>query len=512
MRPLVLIIMDGWGINANPMGNATTMAATPSLTRLSEKFPTTEILTSGNAVGLPAGQMGNSEVGHLTLGAGRVFFQELTRIGKAMEDGSFEQNAALNKLLDDIKERGRGLHLMGLVSDGGVHSHTDHLLTLLRLAKKKGLQSEKVFIHCFLDGRDTPPESALGYMTGLLKNMSDIGIGRVATVSGRFYAMDRDRRWDRVKKAYDAIALGKGVLCNDPLTAIKNSYNKKKTDEFVLPTVITSFGKPVATLWDGDGVLFFNFRGDRARELTRAFMEKDFTGFDTGERKKPAGFMTMTEYDKRLNLPSIFPPQALKNNLGEFLSNQGVSQFRVSETEKYAHVTFFFNGGEEAVLPGEDRLLIDSVRDVPTYDLSPEMKAREIADAAVEKIRQGSCGFMLMNFANGDMVGHTGVIAAAKVACEAVDTAVGRVVEAAHANGYAVIITADHGNAEQMIDYETGQPHTAHTTNPVPLIIADPECIGKVLASGRGLADVAPTVLKIMGLPVPSEMQGASIV
>ncbi len=506
MKPVCLIVMDGWGINPDKTGNATALASTPNLTRLYNEYPLTYIDTSGFSVGLPRGQMGNSEVGHLTMGAGRIIYQELTRIGGAIENGEFHKNPVLDGLITGLKSRGTALHLMGLLSDGGVHSHMNHLFAILDAVKAKGL--DKVYIHAFLDGRDTPPSSGKGYMEALLAYLGKIGLGSVATVSGRFYAMDRDNRWERVKKAYEAMVKGDGLKAMDPVQAIEEAYKRGETDEFVAPTVIADGGRGAKAVSDDDGVLFFNFRADRAREITRAFVSEDFHGFNRGERVKLTGFVCMTEYDQKLLLPVLFKPQNFINILAEILSINDVRQLRVSETEKYAHVTFFFNGGREEPYRGEERILIPSARDIPTYDKKPEMRAIEIAEAAVERINAGGYSFILMNLANGDMVGHTGVLEAAIKACEFVDRAVGMVVEAALKRGWAVIITADHGNAEQMIDRTTHSPHTAHTTNPVPFILVDDERKGIKLKSGGGLEDVAPTVLKIMGLEKPVEMTG----
>lgn len=506
MRPVVLIVMDGWGVSSEKDCNATSLADTPTLDGLVQRYPSTLLNSSGLSVGLPKGQMGNSEVGHLTLGAGRVIYQELTRINTSITDGSFYENPTLNALIMNVKERGAALHLMGLLSDGGVHSHISHLYALLDVAKKRGL--EKVYIHAFLDGRDTPPTSGRGFIEALQANIKKIGVGRVATVTGRYYAMDRDRRWERVRKAYGALVEGEGVKAEDPVAAVMRAYEKKETDEFVQPRVITSYGKPTATVWDGDSVIFFNFRADRARELTSALVSADFTGFERKKRPRLTNFLCMTEYDKEFDLPVLFPPQEFKNILGEVLNRSGVEQFRVSETEKYAHVTFFFNGGREEPYPGEKRLLIPSVKDVSTYDRAPAMRASEIADAAVEKITGGMQGFILMNFANGDMVGHTGDLHAAIKACEAVDRAVGRVVDAALKKGWAVIVTSDHGNSEQMSEEGSDEPYTAHTTNNVPFILVDDERSATELRPEGGLADVAPTVLKIMGIEAPPEMEG----
>jgi 2,3-bisphosphoglycerate-independent phosphoglycerate mutase len=455
--------------------------------------------------------MGNSEVGHLTIGSGRVIYQELTRINKAVGDGVFREHPRFTALVEGIKERQGALHLMGLVSDGGVHSHSEHLYALIDAARARGL--ERIYVHAFLDGRDTPPSSGASYIKDLVKHLEETGPrgGRVATVSGRYYAMDRDTRWDRVEKAYDAIVFGAGPKATDPVAGVMQAYERGETDEFVSPTVITEAGRPVATIAENDGVLFFNFRADRARELTEAFVLDGFDGFERKKRTQAAAqgrFVTMTEYDARLKLPTLFGPQEIRRILAEILGANKIAQFRVSETEKYAHVTFFFNGGVEEPMDGEQRLLIPSVKDVDTYDKRPGMRAAEIVDAAIERIGTGAFAFMLMNFANGDMVGHTGVLDAAVKACEAVDTAVGRVVEAAKERGWSVMVTADHGNAEQMIDYATGEPHTAHTTNPVPFILVDDELRGKGLKEGGGLKDIAPTVLKLMGLEKPAEMEG----
>jgi 2,3-bisphosphoglycerate-independent phosphoglycerate mutase len=506
VKPVCLIVMDGWGMNPDAAGNATAIARTLNLSRIRGEYPATTIDTSGFSVGLPNGQMGNSEVGHLTLGAGRVIYQELTRIGKSIESGEFFRNPVLNGLLDDVRKKGTSLHLMGLLSDGGVHSHISHLFAILEAAQKKGIS--RVYIHAFLDGRDTPPSSGKGYMETLVKRLNSAGAGVVATVSGRYYAMDRDNRWDRIKKAYDAMVKGIGSKAKDPVEAVEAAYRNGETDEFVTPTVIVDDSGAPKTIKDGDGVIFFNFRSDRARELTKAFIVGDFDGFDRGERVKLACFACMTEYDRSFNLPVLFKPQGLVNILAEILSANNLRQFRVSETEKYAHVTFFFNGGREEPYPGEDRVLIPSVKDVPTYDKKPEMRAIEIASAAVEKINAGGYSFILMNFANGDMVGHTGVLDAAVKACETVDRAVGMVADAALKRGWAVIITSDHGNAEMMIDKTTNSPHTAHTTTPVPFILADNDEKWIKLRTGGGLQDVAPTVLKIMGIEKPAEMTG----
>ncbi|MEE8574844.1 MAG: 2,3-bisphosphoglycerate-independent phosphoglycerate mutase [Thermodesulfobacteriota bacterium] len=506
MKPVCLIVMDGWGVSDTSSGNATLVADTPNLTKLSEKYPTTTLKNAGVSVGLPTGQMGNSEVGHLTMGAGRIVYQELSRINNAIEDSSFFDKELLLKTLSDIKNSGGALHLMGLVSDGGVHSSIDHLYALLEAAKKS--EVERVYIHVFLDGRDTPPKSGAGYVRSLCEYLSENGTGEVATVSGRYYAMDRDKRWDRVKKAYDAItgAHGEGPRSETALSAVEEAYARGETDEFVVPTVVRD-----APLSVGDTVIFFNFRADRARELARALTDPAFDGFEREKRPQLLSFVCMTEYDRTLSLPVIFPHMELTGILGEVLSRNAVRQFRVSETEKYAHVTFFFNGGVEEPFAGEERLLIPSIRDVATYDLAPEMRAAEIADAAAEKINEGGTSFILLNLANGDMVGHTGIMDAAVKACEAVDKAVAKVTAAAIENGWVCLITSDHGNAEMMYAEDGHSPQTAHTTNVVPFILVDDERKGVTLRESGGLMDIAPTVLKIMNIDIPEEMKGTPL-
>jgi len=514
-KSVILIVMDGWGLSGRRDDNPTATANLPVINKLMETAPLTMLSTSGSDVGLPGGQMGNSEVGHLTMGAGRVVLQELTRINKAIDSGELASNPNLVAMLDDIKGRGSALHLMGLLSDGGVHSHQEHLYALMRIAKDFGIG--KVFIHAILDGRDTPPRSGKGYMQALLSKIDEIGIGQVATVSGRFYSMDRDKRYERVELAYRAIAEGKGVEAADPLAAIEASYAGEETDEFMRPVVIVSDGLDLAgpvgaagavgAISDGDGFIFFNYRADRAREITESFVLDDFTGFKREKRQALPDFLTMTEYDATLPVKNIFPPQHHANILGEVISKNGISQFRVAETEKYAHVTFFFNGGREEPFAGEERLLLPSQRDVATYDQAPQMRAAEIAEATVARMDEINDGFILVNFANCDMVGHTGDMDAAVIACEAVDAGVGKILEKAREKGVAVIITADHGNVEQMIDYTRNCPYTAHTTNPVPFIYVDKDAVGVRLTEG-GLADVAPTILKVMGLVIPVEMTG----
>lgn len=506
LKKVCLIVLDGWGMNPEKVSNAVLQASTPNYDRLVREYPVSSIDTSGLSVGLPAGQMGNSEVGHFTMGAGRVVFQELVRISKAVKEGALEAHPLLDEIASEVKRKGTALHLMGLLSDGGVHSHIEHLFGLLDIFKRKGV--ERIYIHAILDGRDTPPSSGERYMEALLSHLARSNSpARVATVCGRYYAMDRDNRWERVEKSYDSMTGSAGATAEDPLEAVRAAYGRGETDEFVQPTMLVQGGRPVGPVSDGDAVLFFNFRSDRAREITRAFVDDGLSAFERKARPALSKFVCMTEYDQRLGLPVLFAPQGLRNILAEVLSGKGLRQFRVSETEKYAHVTFFFNGGREEPFEGEERLLIPSVQDVPTYDKKPEMRALEIAEAAALKIRDGRYSFMLMNFANCDMVGHTGVFDAAVKACEAVDRALGIVTEAALENGWSVLITADHGNAEQMKDPSSGEAHTAHTTNLAPFILADPEMKGTKLKDG-GLDGIAPTVLKLMGLPQPPEMTG----
>jgi len=506
VKRLCLIILDGWGLNPRVEGNAIRIASTPTIDSYYNSYPWTELFTSGPAVGLPYGQMGNSEVGHLTMGSGRVVDQELTRITKAVKDGSLARNPVLTDLMDKTLRSGGALHLAGLLSDGGVHSHRDHLYALIDIAADRGIKDIRV--HAILDGRDTAPDSGLGFVRDLVDRMGKKGIGKVATVSGRYYAMDRDKRWDRVVKAYNAMTGGVGEKAGSAIGAVEASYAAGLTDEFMLPTVIGDNFSPIG---DGDGLLFFNFRADRAREITTAFAEEGFDGFKRPVFPALSGLATMTLYDERLSVPVLFHPEDLKNILGEVLSREGIRQFRISETEKYAHVTFFFNGGIEKPFDGEDRLVIPSVKNVATYDLVPEMRALEIATIASEKIEQGEYSFLLLNIANGDMVGHTGVLEAAVKACEAVDRAVKKVAGTAIEKGWTVIITADHGNVEQMIDEHTGRPFTAHMTSKVPFILLDKDLVGTELRKDGGLKDVAPTVLKLMGITKPEEMTGEAL-
>nr|WP_174391330.1 2,3-bisphosphoglycerate-independent phosphoglycerate mutase [Caldanaerobius polysaccharolyticus] len=507
---VTLVVMDGYGKNQNLEGNAIANANTPNLDRYYREFPNTTLKSSGMAVGLPEGQMGNSEVGHLNIGAGRVVYQEFARISKAIEDGDFYTNEVLVKAVDNAIEHGSALHLMGLVSDGGVHSHISHLYALLKLAKDKGLT--KVYVHAFLDGRDVPPACATEYIVALEEKMSELGVGRIATVEGRYYAMDRDKRWERVKLAYDAIADGIGIKVSSAVEAVKKAYERGETDEFVKPSVVMNGDKPVATVNPHDSIVFFNFRPDRARQLTRSFIYEDFDSFERKRGYIPVHFVTMTQYDETFGdlVHIAFEPiKKLENTLGEYLSKNGIRQLRIAETEKYAHVTFFFNGGIEEPNENEDRVLIPSPK-VATYDLKPEMSAYEVTDELVKRIKSKDYQFILVNYANCDMVGHTGVYDAAVKAIEAVDRCLGRVVDAVMEQGGVVLITADHGNAEQMIDYNTGDPMTAHTTNVVPFIVIG---AGDVkLREGGKLADIAPTVLDIMGLPKPQEMTGESLI
>lgn len=503
-RPVALIILDGCGLDDNPVGNAVRAAKTPTMDWLYANTPHSTLSASGGSVGLMDGQMGDSNVGHLNLGAGRIVYQDVVRISKTIADGSFFKNPVLLGAVRHAKENNRALHLMGLVSPGGVHSHSEHLYALLRMAKQEGLT--EVYVHAFLDGRDVPPSSAAQYLADLEKMIQEIGVGKVATISGRYYAMDRDRRWERTEKAYRAL-LGEGRTAESSSAAIQYAYSNGETDEFVIPTVITADGKPVGVIRDNDAVLFFNFRADRARQLSYVFVDEEFTGFDRG-KKLNVHFATMTQYDIKLKAPYAFAPQDLTNTLGEYLSKLGKTQLRIAETEKYAHVTFFFNGGIEKPFPGEERILVPSPK-VATYDLQPEMSAPEVTRRAVEEIDKGIYDLIVLNYANCDMVGHTGVMEAAVKAVEAVDAGLGQVLEAIKRNNGQAIITADHGNAERMVDLETGEPHTAHTTNLVPVWLFNTKY--DKITSGI-LADMAPTVLDLMGVPKPEEMTGKSII
>lgn len=501
----MLMILDGFGINENEKGNAVKLANTPNIDKLMKTCPTTVIHTSGLQVGLPEGQMGNSEVGHTNIGAGRIVYQELTRITKSIENGDFFSIPELVAAIENCKEHNSKLHILGLLSDGGVHSHMRHLFAILELAKRKDF--EDVYVHCFLDGRDTPPASGENYIAKLEEKMKEKGVGKIASISGRFYAMDRDKRWQRIQKAYDALVNGVGNKATTAVSAIESSYQKEVFDEFVEPTVIYSGDEPVATIGENDSVIFFNFRPDRAREITRTLVDPEFNEFET--KKLNLYYVCFTQYDETLpNVHIAFKPETLKNTFGEYISNKGLTQLRIAETEKYAHVTFFFNGGEEKQYPGEDRILVPSPK-VETYDMQPEMSAEEVTQKVVEAIKSKKYNAIILNYANPDMVGHTGNLDAAIQAVEKIDDCVQRVVEAVNEVEGTLIITADHGNAEQMIDYKTGEPHTAHTTNPVPLILVGKD--GVKLKEGK-LADLAPTMLEIMGLEKPEEMTGESLI
>lgn len=500
---VALIILDGYGIGEPNGGNAIYMAQTPVMDRLLQRWPHTKLSASGLDVGLPDGQMGNSEVGHTNIGSGRVVFQDLPRITKAIEDGTFFENPVYGAALDNAAN-GKALHILGLLSDGGVHSHIRHLFGLLEMAKKNGV--EKVFIHCFMDGRDVPPTSGAEYIEQLQNELARVGLGEIATVSGRYYAMDRDNRWERVVKAYDAMVNGEGVKAPDPVAMMHQSYADGVTDEFIVPAVVTEN----ATIRSGDSVIFFNFRPDRARELTRTLVDPDFTGFRRKKGFFPLTYICMTQYDATMpNVEVAYKPQSLENTLGEYISKKGLTQLRIAETEKYAHVTFFFNGGVEAPYPGEDRALIPSPK-VATYDLQPEMSACLVTDEVVKRIRSGKYDVIILNYANCDMVGHTGVFEAAVKAVEAVDTCLGRTLAAIGEMGGRAFVTADHGNADRMTD-EHGEPFTAHTTNPVPFIaVGFPEGT-RLRQEGGRLADIAPTMLQALGLPQPPEMTGRSM-
>ena len=502
----MLMILDGFGDNQNKDGNAIKLANTPNIDKLMKKYPNTDIYTSGLHVGLPEGQMGNSEVGHTNIGAGRIVYQELTRITKAIEDGDFFSNQELIAAIENCKKNNSKLHILGLVSDGGVHSHIRHLYGLLELAKRRDF--EDVYVHCFLDGRDTPPASAEGYIVKLQEKMKEKGVGKIASISGRFYAMDRDKRWQRVQKCYDALVNGEGIKANSAEKAIEDSYQKEVFDEFVEPTVICNNEGPVAKIEENDSVIFFNFRPDRAREITRAIVDKDFNEFET--KKMNVYFVCFTSYDETMpNVHIAFKKEVLHNTFGEVVSKAGLTQLRIAETEKYAHVTFFFNGGEEKQYPGEDRILVPSPK-VETYDQKPEMSAYEVTDKVVDALENDKYDVVILNFANTDMVGHTGSLEAAIKAVEAVDECVGKIVKVIEEKKGNLIITADHGNAEQMIDYKTGEPHTAHTTNPVPIILVSANPKYKLKENGK-LADLAPTMLDLMGIEQPKEMTGESL-
>ena len=508
-KPVVLMVLDGYGLSDNPEGNAVAMAQTPVMDKLMKECPFVKGNASGLAVGLPDGQMGNSEVGHMNIGAGRIIYQELTKITKSIQDGDFFQNPELLRAIENVKKNNSDLHLWGLLSDGGVHSHITHLYGLLELCKRQGV--ENVYVHAFLDGRDTPPASGKDYVAALDAKMKEIGVGKIASLSGRYYAMDRDNRWDRVEKAYASLVYGEGEKATDAVQAMADSYAKDVTDEFVLPTVIVDeAGQPLSLVKANDSVIFFNFRPDRAREITRSFCDKDFTGFERKNGFLPLTYVCFTDYDETIeNKYVAFKKESITNTFGAYLAANGKKQLRLAETEKYAHVTFFFNGGVEEPNPDEERILVKSPA-VATYDLQPEMSAPEVGKHLVEAITSDKYDVIIINFANPDMVGHTGVIPAAVKGVETVDKCVGDAVEAVKKMDGVLFICADHGNAEKMIDYETGKPHTAHTTNPVPFILYnyDPDY---TLREGGCLADIAPTLLEVMGLPQPAEMTGQSL-
>jgi len=510
-KPVLLVVLDGWGLRAEREANAIALAGTPNMDALARDYPSTALRTSGLAVGLPDGQMGNSEVGHTNLGAGRIVYQDLVRINLAVEDGSFFQNPVLQEAMKRAKAGSGTVHFMGLFSDGGVHSHVEHLHALLELARREGVP--RAFVHAFLDGRDTPPRSGLGYMQAFEKRVAEKGYGKVASVMGRFYAMDRDKRWDRVALAYAALVKGDGYRSAGPVQAVEEAYGRDENDEFVKPTVVVDgSGEPRGRVRDGDVIVFFNFRADRAREITRAFTQEGFAEFDPKPRPRLSYYACMTEYDETFGLPVAYRPDQPTRIFPEIVAEAGIAQLRCAETEKYAHVTFFFNGGREVQYPGEDRILVPSPRDVKTYDQKPEMSAREVTDRLVPAIDSRKYGFILVNFANPDMVGHSGNLEAAIKAVKVVDECIGRLWKAARAAHMAMLVTADHGNCELMVDPATGQPHTAHTLGPVPFILADPDMRGAKLRAEGVLADVTPTALQVMGLPQPPEMKGLGLV
>ncbi|SIN97612.1 phosphoglycerate mutase [Carnobacterium alterfunditum] len=503
--PVAIIILDGLGCRSEVMGNAVAQAKKPNLDHLLEKYPHGTLKASGLDVGLPEGQMGNSEVGHTNIGAGRIVYQSLTRIDKAIMDGDFQTNPVLSGAMESTIKQQSNLHLFGLLSDGGVHSHINHLISLIKTAKEKGVPN--IYVHAFLDGRDVAPDSGINYVKQLEEAIMEIGAGEIATVSGRFYAMDRDKRWERVEKAYNAIAHGEGVKASNALEAVQASYDKEKFDEFVMPTVIEKDGKPVATLQDNDSIIFFNFRPDRAIQLSNAITDDEWEFFDRGQRAQNLKLVTMTMYNPSIKAEIAFPPIALKNVVGEVLSNKGLTQLRIAETEKYPHVTFFMNGGRNEEFPGENRILIPSPK-VETYDLKPEMSIYEVTDALVADIEADKHDAIILNFANPDMVGHSGMLEPTIKAVEAVDENLGRVVDAITAKGGHAIIFADHGNAETMLTPE-GKPHTAHTTVPVPVIVTKE---GATLREGGRLADIAPTMLDLLNIEKPVEMTGVSLI
>ena len=508
-KPYAIIIMDGYGISPETKGNAIALEGSPNVRRYAAEYPSSQLGASGMSVGLPDGQMGNSEVGHLNMGAGRIVYQELTKITKEIRDGEFFRNEALLAAMENAKKNGKKLHIWGLLSDGGVHSHNTHLYALLEMCKKEGL--DRVYVHCFMDGRDVSPTSGAGFVRDLQNEMKKIGVGKVASVCGRYYAMDRDNRWERVVQAYEMLTLGNGIAAEDPAAAIEESYGKDVTDEFILPTNVVENGAPVALVEKWDSVIFFNFRPDRAREITRAFTEPDFSGFERKTGYLAPCYVCFTQYDATFaHVQVAFKPQSLKNTLGEYLASLGKKQLRIAETEKYAHVTFFFNGGVEAPNANEVRVLVPSPK-VATYDLKPEMSAYEVTDKVIEQLSTGEYDVMILNYANCDMVGHTGVLEAAEKAVATVDGCVDRVLKKILEMGGGALLTADHGNADKMIA-EDGSPFTAHTTNPVPVVLVNDALKGVSLREGGVLADLAPTLLDMMGIAVPSEMTGKSLI
>ena len=504
--PTVLMVLDGWGVSTGKGRDAIAGARTPTMDRLSAIYPTTTLGAAGQDVGLPDNQIGNSEVGHLNLGAGRIVYQEFTRINKAIESGEFYENPILLEVLETVKKSSGRLHIMGLMSDGGVHSHIDQIKALAGMASENKVKS--IFVHAFMDGRDTPPDSGLGYIQEMQMYLDTLIGARLATIAGRFYPMDRDNRWDRVERGYNTLVMGEGLEAGSAESAVREAYERGETDEFIQPTVIFDEGRPVGILEDGDGVVFMNFRGDRAREITHAINDQDFESFQRIKCVALSTYACLTQYDENFTFPVVFPPQQLTGIIGEIISAKGLTQLRIAETEKYAHVTFFFNGGEEKVFPGEERCLVPSPQDVPTYDLKPQMSAEGVTQELLDHLRSGAYDFVLVNYANPDMVGHTGVYEAAVTAIEKVDECVGRIFDMVLELGGVILITADHGNAESMLD-PNGTPHTAHTTRRVPLILVGPGYTSEnpILREGR-LADVAPTILKIMGIEQPPEMTG----
>ena len=506
-----MAILDGWGVGPPCPSNAIYAADTPNMDRWQKNFPYTTLDAHNGAVGLPEGQMGNSEVGHLNIGAGRIVYQDLTRINRAIETGDFFRNKVLQNTFSLVREKKTSLHLLGLVSDGGVHSHIKHLLALLKMAAEFGLH--EVYIHAFMDGRDTPPTSGVGYISQLQHEMVWIGAGRLATISGRFYAMDRDKRWERVQTAWQAIVEGQGIFERDPVQAVKDAYHRGETDEFIRPTVLLDEnGSPVAPVKDNDVVLLFNFRADRVRELTHAFTDRTWDAFMVNSRPALETCITFTQYDKQFNLPVIFPPASMDHILAEEISVLGLRQLRIAETEKYAHVTYFFNGGRETPFPLEDRVLIPSPKEVATYDLKPEMSAFLVTKELLHRLDSEDYSFIVLNFANGDMVGHSGILEAAIKACEAVDRCLGEIVDKFIMKGGIVIITADHGNAELMCEPDSNKPVTAHSSNPVPFILISEKHKNCTLRQGGSLRDIAPTILNLLNLPIPEEMTGQNLI